>query len=97
MLEGLATPTEAGRSAEPIDGKGIDPALREPKGELLVERMEAAYVGEDDHTSTPWPRRQSPERSEAVAIRRDQLDQSAVKGTTCDLRDRRAAVVVEAH
>ena len=46
MIEPLAARCRPGSPPEPIDRQRVDPVLREPKGELLVVRMEAAYVGQ---------------------------------------------------
>ena len=42
----------AGRPPEVVDRHGVDAVLREPQGELLEVRMQAADVGQDDDPGT---------------------------------------------
>ena len=48
VLEVARTRREAGRPSEVVDGDRIHARLGEPQRQLLVERVQAADVGQDD-------------------------------------------------
>jgi hypothetical protein len=85
------------RPTEVVDGEGIDTALREPQRQLLVERVEPAYVGQDHDPGTARRRRAGPVRRERVAVGARDLDRLAVERTTRDRDDRRSTIEVMAH
>ncbi len=92
-----APPGGPGRPPEPVDRERLHAPLREPQGELLVIRMEAADIGEHDHRGTGRRSRSRPERGEPVAVVGDQLHEGPIQGATRDRGDRWSAVVIEAH
>jgi hypothetical protein len=97
VVEILATLPGPSGSPEIVDGDGIDTALREPQRELLVERVEAADVGQDDDPDAARLGRSGPKRRQRVAVGRGEDGPLPVEGAAGDRRDRWAAVVVMAH
>ena len=77
---------------------GVDAALREPQRELLVVRVEAADVGQDDDRR-PGSATSAGRGTPRTGCRRAAVSSSsgAVEGAAGDRGDRRPAVVVEAH
>ena len=93
----VAWGVDAGGPPEVVERHGIDARLREPQGELLVVRVEAADIGEDDDAGTGRLGRARTEREEAVAVIGGQDQRGSVEGAAGDRRDGRPAVEVEAH
>ena len=73
MVERLAPRLIVGGPAEPVDGDRVDAPLREPQRELLVERMEAANVGQKDDSGSSRLRWPGPEGREPIAVGCSQL------------------------
>ena len=89
---------DARGAAEVVERERGVPALGEPQRELLVEAVETADVGEDDHAD---PRAVVGEREEpgnlgAVGRLEDEI-LGAHGGAAGDRRDRRDGVELEAH
>ena len=97
VVEVLAAPGVARGPAEVVDGQGVDAALREAQGQLLVERMEAADVGQDHDAGAGRFGRSRPEGGQAVAVGGRQGQPFGVERAARDRWDGRSAVEIEAH
>src|SRR4051812_40315899 len=97
VLERVAAWLGAGRPPEIVDGEGIDAAFRETQGELLVERMQPAHVGEDDDAGATGLGRPRSEGGEAVPVGTRDLGRLAVESAAGDREDRRSTVGGVAH
>src|SRR4051794_2258239 len=98
ILERVVAPRIGpGGPSEVVERHGVDTELREPKGELLVIRVQAANVGEDDDPGARRLGGSGTERLEAVAVVGGQEQRGPVKRPAGDRGDGRPAVEVEAH
>src|ERR1019366_246005 len=82
---------------EVVDGEGVNAGLGEAQSQLLVERIEAANIGQDHHPGPAWIDRPRPERRELAAVRAGQDKILVVEGAPRDRPDRRVAVEIETH
>ncbi len=97
VFELLVALRRAGGPAEVVESNGGDAALGEAQGELLVEAVEAADVGEDDDGGSAGLFRHRLEGREAVVVRRVELEPPVGHGGAPDDGDGRQRVEVEAH
>jgi hypothetical protein len=97
IVEVLSALLRARRAAVEIERDGRVAALREPEGELLVEPVQAADVGEDDDPRRGRLVRARRERGEAVPVRRLEHQVVVRHRGARQGRDRRERVVIEAH
>ena len=97
VLEALAAVVVGRRPPEPVDRQRIDPVLREPQRQLLVERVQAADVREQQDGRAVRLRGPGEERRGLVAVGGDDGRPGAVEGAAGDGLDRRVAVEIEAH
>jgi hypothetical protein len=74
VVELLVALAEPGGAAEVVDRDRAVARLREPLGELDVEAVEAAHVGEDHHRGIGGLRRWRERRREPCAVGRLELD-----------------------
>ena len=97
VLEALAPLLVLGGASEVVDGDGVHPGLGEALGELLVELVQPAHVGQDQHAGAA--RRRSPREvgRKAGAVGRGQLQRALVRGRAGDRRQGRPGVIAVAH
>ena len=99
VVEVVVALVETRGSPEVIHGRRVHTRLREPRGELLIERMKPANIGEDRGPRRVGCLRASAEGVEPIAVGR--LDHHALApgdtGAAGDRRERRSSGRFEAH
>ena len=97
VLEVVSALLRPGRAPEVVDRNRGNAPLCEAEGELLVEAVEAADVGEDDHPFPAGLLRRCGERREPVSVGALEGEVAMLDRAALDRRDRRQRVQVEAH
>ena len=87
----------AGGAPEPVDGQRAEAVLGEPARQLLVVRVQAADVGEDQHGRRRITLRRGLERGEPRPVGGLEDERTGRGDRPVAGQDRRAAAPVEAH
>jgi nitrate reductase beta subunit len=97
VIEVLAALLDTGRSSEVVESDCRVAALRKTQRKLLVEAVETAHVRKNDDPDLSRLVRCREKRSKLVAVARFEDEVVVRDSRTCNRRNRRRRIELEAH